>query len=105
MSCNLLTNKDPEEMIVITFDFSDALVDGEVLTSIVALEFDVTMGTDPDPQAILAAAPLINTTNVQVQAPITGGLDGVNYSIKAVAATNNPSKRLAVTAVLPVRNQ
>lgn len=105
MSCNLLSNKDPEEKIVVTFDFTDALVDGEILTSIAAFEIEVTTGVDDNAQAILAALPLITTSNVQIQAPITGGVAGVNYSLKAVATTSNPNKQLAVTAALPVRAQ
>lgn len=105
MSCNLLSPKDPSENVVVTFDFSLALSGNESLSSIVEITVEVSAGEDPNPSAIIAGPPLINTDNVSLSQPVHAGLDGVNYSIKAVADTNNPDKRLAVTAILPVRNQ
>lgn len=105
MSCNLLSPKDPTENVVVTFDYSLALTGNEKLSSIVEITVEVSAGEDPSPGAIIAGPPLINTDQLSLSQPVHLGLDGVNYSIKAVADTTNPDKRLAVTAILPVRSQ
>lgn len=105
MSCNLLSSKDPRENVVVTFDFSLALSGNETLSSIEAITVEVSAGVDPSPSDIIAGPPLINTDNVSLSQPVHLGVDGVNYSITAVANTTNPDKRLAVTAILPVRSQ
>lgn len=105
MSCNLLTDKDPDEAIIVTFDFSPALDAGETLVSIEDVTVEVSAGADPDALDILNGAPLITIDSLMIQQPVIGGLNGVNYNIKAIAQTSTPDKRLAVTAILPVRSQ
>lgn len=105
MSCNLLSQKDPSENVVVTFDFSPALVDGEMIDAIVSVTVEVSAGEDASPEDILNGTALVTIDGLAVQQPVTGGLDGVNYSIKALCDTTNPEKRLAVTAILPVRTQ
>lgn len=105
MSCNLLTDKDPDEAIVVTFDFSPALDAGETLSSIESVTVEVSAGVDPAPGDILTGQAIITVDSLMVQQPVVGGVNGVNYNIKALAQTSTPSKRLAVTAILPVRSQ
>ncbi len=105
MSCNLLTDKDPDEAIIVTFDFSPALDEGETLASIESVSVEVSAGADPTPSNILTGAAVLTVDSLMVQQPVSGGINGSNYNIKALAQTSTPSKRLAVTAILPVRSQ
>lgn len=105
MTCNLLSEKDPAESVIVTFNFSPALEVGEGITSMVSIAVEVSAGIDLNPSAIITGTALVTTDGQSIQHPIHGGLDGVNYNIKVIALTTNPEKILSVTAVLPVREQ
>lgn len=102
---SILSPKDPVERVIVSFDFSPALGPGEAVASIVSVSVEVSAGYDPAPEAILSGGPLIASNGVMIQQPVCGGLDGVNYNIKVIVDTNMEEKRLAVTAILPVRSQ
>lgn len=105
MSCNFLSEKDPAEVAVLTFDFSQALDAGETLTAIDSVTVEVSRGVDASSASILSGVAAIAISGLAVTQPVQGGIDGVNYNIKVVADTSNASKRLALTATLPVRSQ
>ena len=105
MTCNILTDKDPTEDIIVTFDYSDALADTEILVNIASVIVTVNAGVDLTPQNILSQTPWIDPTGKFAQQPVIGGLDNVTYSIQMLCDTNIPNRRLAVTGILPVRKQ
>lgn len=94
----LLDPKDPVEVDVITFDYTDmvAATDG-----INAAEVTVTLvsGTDLNPGAILSGASQIQGRAVLQQ--VAGGLPGVQYEI-AVKVTMTSGRVLVLTGTLPV---
>lgn len=105
MTCNILTDKDPNEDVIITFEYSDALDPTEILINIVSVVVTINAGVDLTPQNIISGAPWIDPTGKFAQQPVVGGLDNVTYSIQMLCDTSIPHRRLAVTAILPVRNQ
>ena len=102
MSCNQLSTKKPSENVIVTFDYSDALSTGETITSIVSVVASISAGVDASPSAILNGSATIDSANVLVLQPVTGGLDNVNYDITALVNTSQ-GQRLACAAILPVR--
>ena len=63
----------------------------------------VKLGVDPTPSAILNGVPTFDAECKRVLVPVQGGVDGNDYAIKVVCQTSNPTKRLALVAVLPIR--
>ncbi len=103
MSCNILTPKDPEEKVILTFDFGPALASDDGIDGIEGFLQSIIAGnTDADLPTLGTA--LITTDGKSVQVPVEGGVDAVMYAIKAVVMTV-AGLRLAVTAQLPVRSQ
>lgn len=109
--------KDPGETVVLTFDATLALVNGETLTTIVSTTVRMIYGMDPDPSAVvnspqINAAPVTITqpnaktitiaTAKGVQAIATGGLTNCGYLIAIECETSNPDKVLVLKGVLPV---
>jgi len=98
----LLSMKDVDEAVVLTFDFSDGLALGETLTSIVNTEIVVNSGTDANISLLLNGAPSIYTGNIAVAVPVIGGLVDCSYMIKVTCNTTSPEKILSVSAILPM---
>lgn len=105
MTCNILTDKDPDEDVIITFEYSDALADDEVLVNIVSVTVTLNAGVDPTPDAILSGTPWIDSSGKFAQQPVINGLNNVTYNIQMLCDTSVPHRRLAVTGILPVRKQ
>lgn len=105
MTCNILSPKDPDEDVILTFDYSDVLADTEILVSIVSVIVTVNAGIDLTPQNILSQMPWIDVAGKFAQQPVINGLDNVTYNIQMLCNTNIPNRRLAVTGILPVRAQ
>ena len=103
MSCNILTPKDPDEKVILTFDFGPALTGDDGIESIEGFTQTVIAG-DVDADLPVLGTSLITTDGMSVQVPIEGGVDAINYAIKCVVVTV-AGLRLAVTANLPVREQ
>ena len=101
----VLSSKDPVERVVVTFDYTPALFGSEVCIRVESITVEVVGGVDPDPQAIIAGEPKITDDGFYVQLPVQGGLDNVNYNIKALCQTSNPDKLINVSAILPVRKE
>ena len=105
MSQNQLSTKDPKENVVLTFDFTLALVGDETLTSIDEVEVIVSSGSDDAAQDVLAAPAIVTLDGLKVQQPVRHGKNGVNYNIKVLCQTSNPQKKIALMAILPVRTK
>jgi len=105
MTCNILTDKDPDEDVIITFDYSDALAPDEILVNVVSVVVTLNSGVDPNASNILSGASWIDPSGKFAQQPVVGGLDNVTYNIQMLCDTSIPHRRLAVTAILPVRAQ
>ena len=99
-----LDNKDPSEKLTLTFDFSSGLGTDDLLAGTPTASVAVLIGRDPDPATVLNGAPAIDGTLTRVYLPVQAGNEGCDYLIKVVCATTNPSKVLALSAVLPVRS-
>lgn len=94
----VLADKDPLEIITVTFDFTKLLTR---IDSVSSMTVAVYKGTDAAPGGLLLNAPIIADT--QVLQLIQGGLDGVYYKIRADVLVG--LERYALSAVLPVRAQ
>jgi hypothetical protein len=105
MTCNILASKDPDEDIIVTFDFTEGLAPGETIAAIISVVVTVNAGVDEAPNAILTGVPWIDPTGLYGQQPVINGLDNVTYNIQMLCATTFPHRQLAITGILPVRAQ
>ena len=89
MSCENTTfsNKDPLELVNLTFNFEPAMGANEFIQSITSVAVEVIAGEDPTPSAILTGTPLINIGGLSIQQPCTGGLVDVSYRIAVLCLT------------------
>jgi hypothetical protein len=94
----VLSDKDPAEIVTITFDFAQLLTR---IDSVVSVSVLVHKGVDANPAVMLLNAPIISDTHVLQL--VQGGLDGVYYKVRADAQVG--SERYALSAILPVRAQ
>lgn len=95
--------KDPAEKVILVFDFSPGLGTGETLTGTITVTTATSLGIDASPSAVLNGGAYFDATNKKIYQPVQGGTNFVNYIIKAICATTNPSKVLALAAEMPVR--
>ena len=105
MPYTFLSEKDPAELVTLTFDFSLALDAGETITAIDSVSVELVCGTDPAPSAILTGTAAVSIDGLSVMQPVQGGVDCADYSVKVVVNTSNAYKRLALAGILRVRNQ
>jgi hypothetical protein len=91
------------EAVVLTFNFVLFLPPGVFLAGTPAVTFGVVFGTDPNPGAINAGPPAVDSTGTLVLQPVVGGLDGNDYLITASCPTTNGYWTPALPAILPVR--
>jgi hypothetical protein len=94
---------DPEATDVLTFDLSDQLANGETLKGRVSLQIACIAGMDANATTLFWGVASFDRTGTKILQPRRGGLDGSTYLVKVSAATTNPQKRVALTALLPVR--
>ena len=94
---------DPDEQVVITFDFAAALDAGEMLSGPIKTSVATVLGSDAAPAAILNGVAAYDSTSTRVLLPVKGGLPDHDYAIKVVCATSNAQKVLALVAHLPIR--
>lgn len=95
--------KDPAEKVILVFDFSPGLGAGETLTGTITVTVSTSIGTDDTPSAVLNGSAYFDAANKKIYQPVQNGTNYVNYTIKTICATTNPSKVLALTAEMPVR--
>lgn len=94
--------KDPEETVILTFDFSKALDSGETIQSAVTSAL-VQTGTDPTPGNLISGAASFSNQDGKVLQKVTGGVAGVTYAVRCKATTSS-DKVLVLAATLPVKN-
>lgn len=94
-----LSPKDPEETVVVTFDYTLDLAVAETLSAPLVTA-EVMVGEDPAPAAIILGAASVD--GPRVHQFVTSGVAGVNYRLQCKAATSL-SQELALAGVLPVR--
>lgn len=93
----ILSDKDPDEIITVTFDFSDV---AQSLSSPVVEVTALSGVADADPSAILADDPLVS--GITVMQRVSGGQAGTLYQLRCTAIDADGEKYV-LTAALPVR--
>jgi hypothetical protein len=92
MATPKFSNKDPQETVLISFDFSNLFVDTAEAISSVVWSVETFSGTDASPNAILSGNGSFNASITSHL--ITAGLNGVTYHIHAIATTNKQILKL-----------
>lgn len=95
-----LDYKDPEETLVVTFDFTKDLDPGETISSPTVTVAIDNGGTDAAYQSVLSGSPTA-AVGVVTQV-VTLGVDGVDYRLQCKVNTSG-SRVLVLAAILPVR--
>lgn len=93
-----LSSKDPEEIIVMTFDFTRALIPTEAIASVVYVSNEAN--GDPLASAMLIGIPQISGS--QVLQEVAGGINRITYHLR-VSVSTSLGRRLINAAYLPVR--
>ena len=94
---SLLPDKDPEEVLVIDFQFDHELDPLETLQSAIVTIYTY-VGSDPNPSAMLVNALVMDTTSVHQS--VGGGVNGTVYKLKCLAVTSG-GKTLIRKCLLP----
>jgi hypothetical protein len=92
--------KAPKAHVVLSFDFSPALVNGEILTNLVAVDVTVNDGKDDNPDGILSPSATPGIQGNFVVVPVIETKAG--YKIGVTVDTSDPNKRMSVAALLPL---
>lgn len=98
-SRRLTNDKDPAEVFPVSFDFTGDLADGETVAS-TDVTVTVIRGSDEDPSAFLSGAD--SESDGVVTQTITGGINEVDYKVKATITTS-ASRVYALAIIVPVR--
>lgn len=94
-----MSSKEPTETIVVSFDFSNLLGNGETITACTCTATDRRTETDMTATMILNAADLSSTPVIKQM--VQGGLNGSSYLIRATVTTSRNCV-LTGAAVLPI---
>jgi hypothetical protein len=94
--------KDPEEILTLTFDFSADLA-GETINGAPVVSVAAYSGTDAAPGDVLNGAAQLDGTSTKVLQSVKAGLADVDYRVK-VKVTTAGGRTLAMARILPVRN-
>lgn len=91
-------DKDQDEEVVLTFDFSDQL-GGDEIVSVVSVTCELLNGEDPYPEAMIVTpgGTFISSDLQAVQQKVMGGVNGNDYLFSAVVATASENLKLAGT--------
>lgn len=90
--------KSPGETVLCTFDFTDDVPSGSVLSSPSIALYLVKSGTDSGSSLTFAATQVVGTT---VKGLIGGGISGSRYEIRASCSVNDGEVRF-IDKILPV---
>ena len=91
--------KPPQDSIVVTIGMANRLDPGETITSC-TFSVDVSLGTDPNPSAMVGGAADITAAPL-CACRIQGGIHGCTYVVSAICQTNQGNTKTG-TASLPV---
>jgi hypothetical protein len=98
-----LDTKHPDEKLILTFDFTNGLAAGELLSGVPTVAIAVASGVDPSPASMANGSASIDGTGLKVLVPVQAGLDTVDYLFTVDCPTTNPLKLLTLPAILSVR--
>ena len=98
MTTQTLSPKDPAEIIVVSFDFSLAMLVGETISPSPSVTASSVSGPDTSPSSILSGTAAVSGSIVSQQ--IINGLDGATYKLRCLA-TLSSGRRLALAGLLP----
>lgn len=101
MSPRFFDEKDPGEVLVLTFDFTKDL-GGETIVAPPAVAVTVHAGGDGTPAAILDGAAQLDATSKKVLQSVQGGVAAVDYRLQVTVDTNG-GRTLVMAMILPVR--
>lgn len=90
--------KDPEEVVVLSFDFAAELGTESLASPVFAAS--VHRGTDPDVAQLPNGAPVVQGSKVLQS--VKAGKDGVDYYVRMKAQTSG-GRTLVLAGILPVR--
>lgn len=94
--------KDPAEILVATFDFSEEIAVDETIDA-ATVTCTVLSGGDEDPVAVVdSALPVIDGTSVLQR--LTAGVAGVSYRLRCTVELTPSGRVLVLAATLPVRS-
>lgn len=102
MSLKKFSPKDPEESLILSFDFSDVIPDATETITGVIWEISVYSGTDPAAYNMLTSQRGVvgKVTSILV----TGGVHLCDYIITCIVDTTK-NQGIKATALLQIRNQ
>jgi hypothetical protein len=95
-----LESKDPEEIITVTFDFTEELGSETISAATQVVSALVTSGADADVAATLSGAPTV--AGGLVYQKFRNGVDGNNYKLRCRVDTSG-GRRLVRALTIPVR--
>jgi hypothetical protein len=94
--------KDPEEAVVLTFDFGPDLA-GDTISPPPVVSVTTYAGTDADPSAILSGAAQLDVAQTKVLQKVMAGAVGASYRVKVKVNTAG-GRTLVLARILPVDN-
>lgn len=97
---NTLPSKDPNEVVPLTFDFSEYLTGGEALTGTPTITVETYSGVDATPANLIYGSPTV--TGDRIKQAVRLGVDGVTYLVRA-SSTTTAGNVYALGALLPVK--
>ncbi|MDE2441178.1 MAG: hypothetical protein KGP14_09145 [Betaproteobacteria bacterium] len=103
---NFDTPIGPRAKDVLTFDFTNGLAAGEILSGTITVTVTLANGSagkDKTPASLLNGIAQISADNKKVLVPVKGRTQGADYDIEVVAPTNNPQRVLTMVATLNCR--
>jgi hypothetical protein len=100
--------KDPAELVPLSFNFAPDLLTGELLSGTPAVTVSAAVSQagatlDSTPTAILNGPATLDATRKLVVQPVQGGVNLNDYEVKVLVNTTNAVKVLAFAGILPVR--
>jgi len=90
------------EKRVLSFDFTDDLAIGEILSGLITVTVSLARGEDATPANILNGAASVDATSKIVLVPVYVVNKKTEYQIKVIAPTNDAKKVIGLAAVLAV---
>ncbi|WP_342617228.1 hypothetical protein [Rhodoferax sp. GW822-FHT02A01] len=102
MTPQRLDPKTPNENLTFTFDFSQALVQGESITNTYTIAVTTYIGVDASASSMISGAASVNTGSGLILQNFAGGLPIIDYLLSC-KVTTSLGRILEDQAILPVR--
>jgi uncharacterized protein (DUF697 family) len=93
MNTFILRGKNTSENYTVNVPFSDMLLLGETIVSLV-VTISVFSGDDPTPSNVLSGSPTTDSTNTIAIFTLTAGVEGVTYIVSVLATGSSTSVAL-----------